>query len=327
MHITILEFAPCADAIYHIRRDEDEGYVSGDNQTVTLKSGAKLRPRLVSTYAGGKATNVARVLEKLLSESDTAEVDLVVFRPNSPEGRYIHELQTRALERVHINPVIVPAVSRVCIDLIDPATDRSNRVEFNVSPRPLWEPGVAETALEFVSSLTADLLILAGNPPRIEGGGSADDLYARIIERTEGRIAAVSMDCEKSALAKSITTRRQPDVVKINENEFRSVDGRIWLKFRGTLIVTTANGCRVEIGGGEPVEVPGVSVGNLYSTVGAGDAVHAGFTLARWVRGWDMIKAALYGQAAAAAAVTSPEGTRGVTKETVDQFFAELNRK
>jgi hypothetical protein len=60
MRISILEFAPCADWIYHIRRDPEEGYLAGDERSVTIGSGVKLRPQTASSYAGGKATNVAR---------------------------------------------------------------------------------------------------------------------------------------------------------------------------------------------------------------------------------------------------------------------------
>ena len=86
MKITILEFTPCVDWIYHFRHDEEEGYIAGDERQVTIRSGAKLRPHTASIYAGGKATNVARVIDKLLNADDTVDVELVVFRPDSPEG-------------------------------------------------------------------------------------------------------------------------------------------------------------------------------------------------------------------------------------------------
>lgn len=60
MRITIIEFTPCGDSIFHVRRDRDEGYIESNGRAVTIKTGAKLRPQAISTYAGGKATNVAR---------------------------------------------------------------------------------------------------------------------------------------------------------------------------------------------------------------------------------------------------------------------------
>jgi len=64
-----------------------------------------------------------------------------------------------------------------------------------------------------------------------------------------------------------------------------------------------------------------------YSTIGAGDAMHAGFAIARWVRGFDFAQAVRYGQAAAAASVNSPDGTRGVTAALIERFFVELARQ
>src|SRR5919206_4797556 len=107
MRITILEFTPCADSIFHVRRNSDEGYVASDGREVQIKAGAKLRPQLITTYAGGKATNVARVMDRLLRDAEAVDVELIVFRPDSPEGRYLDDLQTSALSRVRVRPVII----------------------------------------------------------------------------------------------------------------------------------------------------------------------------------------------------------------------------
>ncbi len=327
MKITILEFAPCADTIYHIARDAEEGYIAGDAETLTLRSGAKLRPRSVSAYAGGKATNVARVIEKLLKPEDQVEIELVVFRPDSAEGRYIHELQTAALNRVQIRPAIIRGKARFCIDLTDPTTPSDQRVEFNISPRALWEPDALEVAQQFVATLSTDLLLLAGNPPVIEPAGRmAIELYAQIIATVRSRVKVVSVDIEKEALRQCLAASRQPDVIKINTDEHRWAEN-LWDGFRGTLVVTDASGCLVSEDGSPPSRVRGASIEKLYSTIGAGDAVHAGFTLARWVWGFDLTRAARYGQAAAAATVSSLEGTRGVSGEAVEQFFAKIESK
>ncbi len=325
MKITILEFAPCADSIYHIHRDREEGYVTGDASAIQLKSGAKLRPQLVSTYAGGKATNVARVMDKLLRPEDEVDIELVVFRPDSPEGRYIHDLQTSALKRVQITPVIIRGRARLCVDLTDPATAKDARVEFNISPRAVWDDSALDAALDHTSKLAADLLLLAGNPPVIESEGRmAAGLYAQIIEQASPRVDIISVDVEKEALAKCLQQTVRPHVIKINRDEHDWIDRAVWDNFRGTLLVTDARGCRVREGNRDAVEVAGLEAGRLYSTIGAGDTVHAGFTLARWVRGMDVVRAARYGQAAAASSVTSPDGTRGVNRESVERFFNQL---
>jgi fructose-1-phosphate kinase PfkB-like protein len=327
MHITILEFAPCADSIYHIRRDREEGYVARRAGAITIRSGAKLRPRAVSTYAGGKATNVARVMDRLLKADDKVEIELIVFRPDSPEGRYIHELQSESLTRVSVRPVIIKGRARFCIDLIDPATDRDARVEFNISPRALWEQDEFDRAAELASRISTDLLLLAGNPPVVEATDEmAVDLYSHIVEKVRARARIISIDAERGALASCLKSRARPDVIKINADEYAAIDESLWNDFSGTLLVTDAGGCSIWEGGiaRSPIRVQGIEADTLYSTIGAGDAVHAGFTLARWVWGFDVVEASLYGQAAAGASVSLPDGTRGITSRAVKQLFSGL---
>ncbi len=327
MQITILELTPCADSIFHVRRDRDEGYISSDGREVTIKAGAKLRPQLISTYAGGKATNVARVMDRLLRGADAADIELIVFRPDSAEGRYLHDLQTSALDRVRVRPVIIEGRARFCIDLTDPTTSEENRVELNISPRALWAASAREAALRLVAQLSTDVLLMAGNPPVIESTGAmAVDLYAQVIAEVRGRAGVISLDTEKAALANCLGGAARPDLIKINEAEYGSVDAALWDDFEGTLIVTDARGCRVwqDRSRDEAVRIDGVQSRARYSTIGAGDAMHAGFAIARWVRGFDLARAVRYGQAAAAASVNSPDGTRGVTAALVERFFAEL---
>jgi fructose-1-phosphate kinase PfkB-like protein len=330
MRVTILEFTPCADTIFHVRRHVDEGYVASDGHTITIKAGAKLRPQTISTYAGGKATNVARVLDHLLTDADVGEIELIVFRADSPEGRYLHDLQTSALHRVRVRPVMVESRARFCIDLTDPATTDENRVEFNISPRALWAESALSVALEFAARIDSDVLLLAGNPPVIDRSGAmAADLYAQVIAAVRSRVGLISLDTEKDALANCLMAAARPDVIKINEAEYGSVDSRLWHDFNGLLAVTDARGCRVwqDRSHDAAVRVEGVQTRARYSTIGAGDAMHAGFTLARWLRGLDLVQAVRYGQATAAASVNSIEGTRGVTAAAVEAFFSELERR
>ena len=327
MKISILEFTPCADLIYQMRRDPNEGYIAADATTLTLGTGARLRPRLVTTYAGGKATNVARVLEKLLTPDDKVEVELIVFRPDSAEGRYIHDLQLRELKRVHVQPVIIEAEARFCVNVADTSRASEAHAEFNLSPRCLWRSSGMERALEYSSTVAADLLLLAGNPPVMEETGEmAGDLASRVIEGLRARASIISLDTGGGALANCLKSDGQPDVIKINESEYTSVDQQLWQNFRGTLVVTDAAGCRVweNRASGSPQRVGAPELTGIYSTVGAGDSMHAGFTLSRWIHEVDCLGAARFGQAAAAAAVSSPEGTRGVTREAVGRLFSGM---
>jgi fructose-1-phosphate kinase PfkB-like protein len=324
--ITILELAPCADILLGISHDADEGYLSAEGGSIKIRSGARLRPVLLSINAGGKATNVARVIDKLLRPADAVDIELVVFRPDSPEGRYLAELQSSSLYRVRVRSVVVDSTARFCINLSDPASRAPSRVEFNLSPRALWQTSAIDVALQTARGLDTDLLVLAGNPPVVAPDCSmAADLPSSIIERVSGN-PAVSIDIEKGALARCIDGHPRPDVIKINREEFTSVDGRHWGQYEGLLVVTDEDGCTVWERGpsGPAIKVNTPRGHSVYSTVGAGDATHAGFTVAHWVWGFDPVRAARYGMAAAAASVSSPEGARGVARDTVERFFAEL---
>lgn len=325
MRITILEFTPCVDWICHLNRDDEEGYASGDGKQLTIHSGAKLRPRVASIYAGGKATNVARVMDRLLTREDKVEIELVVFRPESPEGRYLHELQTRDLQQIRLQPIIMNAQPRLCVDLVDPTTPSSDRVSFNISPRAWWSSDSYEQALNFASQISTDLLLLAGNPPALESTGElASELYANLIETARPQVKTISLDTEKQSLLACLQTSASPDVIKINAKEHQWIAEEVWNTYANTLVVTNESGCWVKDNHLPTRQIPGATIEHLYSTIGAGDAVHAGFTLARWVRGFDTLRAAQFAQAVAATAVSSISGTRDIDRQLVEKIFMEL---
>jgi len=323
MRITILELSPCADTLLEIRQHPEEGYLSASDGAITLGSGSRLRPRLMGTYAGGKATNVARVIDALLGTDDNVEVELIVFRPDSPEGCYIAELQSAELSRVRVRPVTVDSTARFCVNLSDPSREDTS-VEFNISPRVVWQPSAYAAAIEVTGSISTDLLLLAGNPPA-RGSAVMADLPAALIAAATGR-PSLTVDIGGAPLALILERTRQPDVIKINDAEFSAVPAPAWSGYTGTLVVTDSAGCTVWESGpaGHSSRVPRATGLKVYSTVGAGDAAHAAFTLARWVWGYDPVQAARFGMAAAAAAVSSPTGTRGITRQAVDSIFRQL---
>jgi fructose-1-phosphate kinase PfkB-like protein len=260
-----------------------------------------------------------------LTPDDCVEVELVVFRSDSPEGRYIQELEDRDLTGVRVKPIIIEAEGRLCVNVSDPETAPDSLIEFNASPRVHWNSAALECALEVAGTLTSDLLMIAGSPPIIDHDGKTD-FYAQVIERLRPQVEVVSLDTDKSALANCLKSPDQPDVIKINEQEYASVEPEGWSGFRGVLIVTDPAGCSVWRNGAaeKPVRVAGATLPNIFSTVGAGDAMHAGFSVAKWVRGFDWLQAARFGQAAAAAVVTSRDASRGISREVVERIFDEL---
>jgi fructose-1-phosphate kinase PfkB-like protein len=267
-------------------------------------------------------------MDELLRPDSDVQIELIVFRPDSPEGRYIAELQSAELSRVQVRSVIVDSSARFCINVSDPSSFGSKApVEFNISPRVVWQPAALAAALEVARNLETDLLVLAGNPPASETGSKVIvELPAAILAAAPGPPRS-TVDVGNGPLA-LILNGRHPDVIKINQEEYASVDGTAWTNYSGILVVTDATGCNVWEKGpeGACTRVPAAACQKVYSTVGAGDTAHAAFTLAAWVWGYDPVRAARYSMAAAAAAVSSPAGTRGITRAAVDQLFAELER-
>jgi sugar/nucleoside kinase (ribokinase family) len=68
-----------------------------------------------------------------------------------------------------------------------------------------------------------------------------------------------------------------------------------------------------------PRDVPALAK-EVHATIGAGDAAHAGFVLG-WLRTGNLRQAVYYSQAVAAAAVSQPQATSGLTPEGVRRFL------
>jgi len=195
--VTILEFCPAADEIWSLKKHEKDGYEHYDHASKTVRiatteRGAKVRPAVEATYAGGKATNVARVFAKLLSQKkDGASCDLtlVTFMPNKPGGRYIYELQKQDFDidqqtresssnctvkvsrtfnsnRIELHWVKIDDLARqsasnrsetvICTDRrctnCTSSLDEDSGMELNFSPRVLWSPSVLWKAKEWISA-------------------------------------------------------------------------------------------------------------------------------------------------------------------------------
>jgi len=196
--VTILEFCPAADEIWTLKKDKKDGYKEYDRASeivsiATTGRGAKVRPTLVATYAGGKATNVARVFAKLLSQKKdggSCDLTLITFMPNKPGGRYIYELQKQDFDidqqtresssdctvkvsrtfnsnRIELLWVKIDDLARqsasnrsetvICTDRrcinCTSSLDEDSGMELNFSPRVLWSRNVLEQAEAWISDL------------------------------------------------------------------------------------------------------------------------------------------------------------------------------
>ena len=68
---------------------------------------------------------------------------------------------------------------------------------------------------------------------------------------------------------------------------------------------------------------PSMHVPRVCSTIGAGDAMHAGF-LKEWVNSECLHRAIVYSQVVAAVSVGSEKATHGVDADTVDSKFSQV---
>ena len=348
--LTILEWAPAADALYTFRQDPLHGYTRREKGTIQIGQGVKLRPDIQAYYAGGKATNVARVLDRLLDpqidqalwdeKTQTFRVELVTLLPDTPAGRFIGDLQRTEMNRVQLRFEDAPGEARICVNLADPGTHKTpdGLVEFNLSPYVTW-PGATDALLEkVVKELAPHWLILAGKPP--EGAGLSENLTAHLVAQVKQRQpdTLVSLDVGGSKnpdwgtqqLERCLQAEFPPDALLINQQEYAAVDPSLWASFAGTLVMHDAQGCWFRQGPGasafDPLktarDVPALAQ-EVHATIGAGDAAHAGFALG-WIRTQDLRQAVLYSQAVAAAAVSQPLATSGVTAAQVKAFWDRI---
>ena len=376
--VTIFEFAPTADEIWCIPRHDKDGYVRYDAATGLLSildtaHDTKLRPEIITNYAGGKATNVARMLDRLLVDEDEPYVELITFLPPPPEGSlrelelgnsgdvslrpstaagiYIQCLQIAALRRVKPHFEVVDELeasgkmqtTRSCIEI----TLKEGSGSLNFSPRMVWSQKAADAVLSRVAEVArdADLLVMAGSPPTWETQPGAHltplSFYARVMD-------AISPDCHVSIdsrgrfLHDCFTSQRSPRFAFMNMDEFGDLAGS-WEQlseraFTGTLLVHDKRGCWMWDANlpdradsfSEAKFYPSMDVPKVYSTIGAGDAMHAGF-LKEWIcskadapREERLKRAAVYSQIVAGFAVSNEKATHGIDAQEVENRFRKI---
>ena len=373
--VTILEFAPTADEIWRIARHPKDGYIDYDTEKGLLSlpgtaRDAKQRPEIITTYAGGKATNVARVMDRLLVDEDEICVEQVTFLPPPPEGPlqeldlgsvgdislrpstaagiYIQCLQIAGLNRVKPRFEVVDELAetggmqttRSCIEI----TLREGGGTVNFSPRIVWSQRAAEAVRLRVAEVAreADLVVMAGSPPIWEAEPGArltlDRFYAEIMALTPH--CQVSIDTRGKYLRGCLITGKMPDFAFMNTEEFSDLTELLKEGYKtprlGYLVVHDETGCWVwerefpdeENPFPEADYFPSIPVDSVYSTIGAGDAMHAGF-LKEWICSGSLAveerlrRSVLYSQVVAAAAVSNEKATHGVDAHVVQRRFQE----
>jgi fructose-1-phosphate kinase PfkB-like protein len=377
--VTIFEFAPTADEIWRISQHNRDGYASynAENGLVSILDtahDAKQRPEIITTYAGGKATNVARVLDRLLVDESDVYVELVTFlppppagplqdldfgdtplRPSTPAGIYVQCLQMLGLRRVRPLFQVVDELeetggmqtTRRCIEI----TLGESGASLNFSPRIVWSQRAAEAVLSRASKVArdADLVVMAGAPPvwdvREDTHLTSRNFYSRIMDAFEPG-CQVSIDTRGQYLYDCLVGQKKPRFILMNTDEFSELLGLLTdldeRTFSGTLIVHDEHGTWVwdnELPDGhdpfpEAAHFPSVPVRRIYSTIGAGDAMHAGF-LKEWICAGSgargnasqderFHRAVVYSQVVAAVSVSNNKATHGIDAHTVESWFRQI---
>ena len=368
--VTILEFAPTADEIWQIPKHNKDGYVSYDEKNglvsiLDTAHEAKPRPEIITTYAGGKATNAARVMDKLLDDESNLQVELVTFlppppkgvlqnlapmdlngitiQPSTPAGMYVQYLQIMGLQKIKPRFEIVPELeekddmqtTRRCIEI----TLKEDKGTLNFSPPIIWSQRAAEAVKIRVTEVAkdSDMLIMAGAPPTWksdpEDNLTPNKLYASIISSLRSK-CQVSIDSRGKYLYECFKSKKMPRFAFMNTDEFGDLEGLLngLNPSQVTLIVHDEKGCWIWDGKlpnscndydkGE--YFPSIPVSKIFSTIGAGDSMHAGF-LKEWLyNGGDIHRAVIYSQVVAAYSISNEKATHGIDSRRINDIFREI---
>lgn len=284
----------------------------------------KLRCKPPRHAAGGGGVNVARALLRLGGDA------LAVWASSGPTGERYREL----LERENVEgralrhtPVGVRGEVRENIIVVDEETSENYRFGM---PGPTLEAADERAVLEAVDEAGGEVVVASGSlPPGVE-----PDFYGRLGERARVAGRRFVLDAHGEALRLGLAAR--PFLIKPNRDELSGlVDRSVGTEAE---LETAAQ----ELREGHGVEFAAVSLGaeglliagpeglqrvasprvDVRSTVGAGDSTLAGLLLGL-ERGWPAGRAARFGAAAGAAAVSTP-GFELCERGLTERLFAEL---
>lgn len=381
--VKIFEFAPTADEIWAIPKDSKDGYTSYDLETGLISildtaHDAKPRPEILAVYAGGKATNVARVVDRLLEEDNDTEIELITFLPppsegplkklkpieyngfqilpSTPAGIYVQCLQLSNLSRVKPRFEIIDELqekdgmqtTRRCIEI----TLKDDIGSMNFSPRIIWSQESAYAVLSRVAQIVkgTDIIVIAGAPPIwcVEFGKNLtpNNFYSAINDLLDDS-CELSIDARVNYIYECLTATKPPRFIFMNKDEFVSASG-FWKElngrdFNGSLFVHDKDGCWIWDGKFPHAEdlfygaeyLPAIKVEKVYSTIGAGDAMHAGF-LKEWICSEHKYNelsyqerlhhCITYSQVVSAISVSNEKATYGIDAVLVNNEFKKIRR-
>jgi len=262
---------------------------------------------------GGKGVNISRALTAHKART------LAVLPAGGPQGHLLAELLAEAGIAVAIVPISGSIRANVALVEPDGTTTKIN------------EPGPLLSGSESEALIAGAVDTLAEHPSWLVGSGSLppgvdDDLYAGLVRRC--REAGVSVAIDASGPALRLAVAAGPDLIKPNLEELEELVGRS-LDTLGDVLLAAVDlvthgvaAVVVSLGGHGALLVSPTAVAHAVapvsspqSTVGAGDALLAGYLYATG-SGSTAIQALCTGVAWGAAAVSLP-GSRMPTPADV----------
>ncbi|WP_333595271.1 1-phosphofructokinase [Anaerospora hongkongensis] len=270
---------------------------------------------------GGKGINVAKVVRAL-----GYPVAVTGFLGQDNSKVFNEYFQRKAIDNFFVE---VTGAARVNIKIVDEHNGQVTEINF---------PGLISTSPDLAKltgvmrRLTDDrqYFVISGSLPQ----GLPDTIYGQLIEILKGQRVKVLLDSSGAALREGI--KALPDAIKPNLEELSQLMGKSLEKendIRKAIAELLAGGIKqvvVTLGSQGAiiadkeqtlrVRPPAVIA---KSTVGAGDALVAGFVVGQ-TRGLSLAECARLGTAAATASVIQPGTQAGSIKE-VARLLAEID--
>lgn len=282
--------------------------------------GQVFRPKAMTSTAGGKGLNVARVARLL------GEVVTVTGFVGGNNGRYI--LQRIQAEGIDNRFLEIGKETRICIAVMDRNRNTSTEV---LEPGPFIESSETEAFISLYEELVskAELITASGSLP----AGLPKDIYKTLVVIAKNHQKKFILDTSGQSLKSSIGSL--PYMVKPNLDEMESLLGEkipdikkqaiavANLKKSGICLPCLSlgkDGCLAALEDGV-YKFGGPKV-KVLNTVGSGDAFVAGCAVALR-RGADRADVIKMGMACGVANTQFFE-TGMVSKELVDNFFKEI---
>lgn len=286
-----------------------------------FKTGEVNRAQQQRIDPGGKGINVAKVVRAL-----GYPVAVTGFLGQDNSKVFNEYFQRKAIDNFFVE---VTGAARVNIKIVDNHNGQVTEINF---------PGLISTSPDLakltgvIRRLTDDrqYFVISGSLPQ----GLPDTIYGQLIEILKGQRVKVLLDSSGAALREGI--KALPDAIKPNLEELSQLMGKSLEKendIRKAIAELLAGGIKqvvVTLGSQGAiiadkeqtlrVRPPAVIA---KSTVGAGDALVAGFVVGQ-TRGLSLAECARLGTAAATASVIQPGTQAGSIKE-VARLLAEID--